>query len=207
MAVKKITDEKELQTMNLKALREVVKHKFTNEEKDKLASLKDEKERRAYVIELYNKYIDEVIADEEAEKGAAASANANAGTTTPEATQETQNKGSETPENSATVTPAQLAEAGKTTTTTDASVSTAMSFTLTIRGAAMHNGTVSISCEKLLALVIRNPKAKYIFRSQARANEFLKILKSVSKIKGVVTFSEETRTLAIANIKQANGIK
>ena len=148
---------------------------------------------------MYKKYIDEVVAEEEGKTTDTAGAAS-------ETEEGKENKDSESNDNASTPA-SKLAELGKTTETTSKEVSTAMSFTLTIRGAAQHNGTVSISCDKLLALVIRNPKAKYIFRSQARANEFIRILKAVSKIKGVANFSEATRSTAIASIKLANGIK
>lgn len=200
MAIKKIEDETVLKTTSLKTLRTAVEHKFTAEEKEALRKLTKEDERRAYIIELYKKYIDEVVAEEEGkttDTGAAGSE-----------TEEKKEDKDDVESNDNASTPAsKLAELGKTTETTSKEVSTAMSFTLTIRGAAQHNGTVSISCDKLLALVIRNPKAKYIFRSQARANEFIRILKAVSKIKGVANFSEATRSTAIASIKLANGIK
>ena len=200
MAIKKIEDETVLKTTSLKTLRTAVEHKFTAEEKEALRKLTKEDERRAYIIELYKKYIDEVVAEEEgktSDTGAAGSE-----------TEEKKEDKDDVESNDNASTPAsKLAELGKTTETTSKEVSTAMSFTLTIRGAAQHNGTVSISCDKLLALVIRNPKAKYIFRSQARANEFIRILKAVSKIKGVANFSEATRSTAIASIKLANGIK
>ena len=199
MAIKKIEDEAVLKTTSLKTLRTAVEHKFTDEEKEALRKLTKEDERRAYIIGLYKKYIDEVVAEEEGKT-----------TDTTSAASETEegkdDKDSESNDNASTPA-SKLAELGKTTETTSKEVSTAMSFTLTIRGAAQHNGTVSISCDKLLALVIRNPKAKYIFRSQARANEFIRILKAVSKIKGVANFSEATRSTAIASIKLANGIK
>lgn len=201
MAIKKIEDETVLKTTSLKTLRTAVEHKFTAEEKEALRKLTKEDERRAYIIELYKKYIDEVVAEEEGkttDTGAAGS----------ETEEKKEDKDDVESNNDNASTPAsKLAELGKTTETTSKEVSTAMSFTLTIRGAAQHNGTVSISCDKLLALVIRNPKAKYIFRSQARANEFIRILKAVSKIKGVANFSEATRSTAIASIKLANGIK
>lgn len=198
MAIKKIEDEAVLKTTSLKTLRTAVEHKFTDEEKEALRKLTKEDERRTYIIELYKKYIDEVVAEEEGkttDTGAASKTE-----------EKKEDKDSESNDNASTPA-SKLAELGKTTETTSKEVSTAMSFTLTIRGAAQHNGTVSISCDKLLALVIRNPKAKYIFRSQARANEFIRILKAVSKIKGVANFSEATRSTAIASIKLANGIK
>ena len=198
MAIKKIEDEAVLKTTSLKTLRTAVEHKFTDEEKEALRKLTKEDERRTYIIGLYKKYIDEVVAEEEGKTTDTGAAS--------ETEEGKENKDSESNDNASTPA-SKLAELGKTTETTSKEVSTAMSFTLTIRGAAQHNGTVSISCDKLLALVIRNPKAKYIFRSQARANEFIRILKAVSKIKGVSNFSEATRSTAIASIKIANGIK
>lgn len=198
MAIKKIEDEAVLKTTSLKTLRTAVEHKFTDEEKEALRKLTKEDERRTYIIGLYKKYIDEVVAEEEGKTTDTGAAS--------ETEEGKEDKDSESNDNASTPA-SKLAELGKTTETTSKEVSTAMSFTLTIRGAAQHNGTVSISCDKLLALVIRNPKAKYIFRSQARANEFIRILKAVSKIKGVANFSEATRSTAIASIKLANGIK
>ena len=65
MAIKKIEDEAVLKTTSLKTLRTAVEHKFTDEEKEALRKLTKEDERRTYIIGLYKKYIDEVVAEEE----------------------------------------------------------------------------------------------------------------------------------------------
>lgn len=205
-----ITDEKVLATIKVATLRKYVQAKFNEEEKAKvreLAAGASQDDYRDYVVELYKKYIAEVVAEEEAAEEEAAKN----GTVT-ETKEETSDGASTTnPDIPADKTPEALANLGKETTISEEkkdedNISTAISFTLVIRGITNYNGTCSISCENLLKLAIRNVRAQFIFKSKARAKEFIRILESVKTIKGVAVFSEVTRAMAIKNIKDTNGI-
>ena len=193
--IKKITDEGVFKTIKLSVLRKYVQHKFTEEEKDEIARrASDETALREYIVELYKKYIDEVIAEQEAE-------NSNPTTDTANGTSE-EKTGSEKPaedEVPASKTPEAIAKSDKHETAVAEEkkdeISVDWNLTLVIRGVQNYNGTVSISCEKLLLLAMRNLKGQFIFKSKARCKQFLNVLENVKTIKGIVLTSRRLMVL------------
>lgn len=184
--------EEELAKTKLKEISGVVKAKFTQEEIDTLKQLTAEDERRKFIVSLYNKYIDEVIADSE---------KADEKDETP------------TDSNNASAPDAPAANAQNTTVETavtdetkaDKKVNINIYFTVSVRGITGYNGTITISCEKLLLLAFRNPKTAIIqFHTVDRANEFINIVKNVKHIKGIASISEKTRAEVVEQIKKVN---
>lgn len=187
----KLTDE-QLATVKLRDITNAVKAKFTAEETEQLKNTTDEAARRELVVSLYKKYIDEVVneadtaaAEEEAKKAAEAEA-------AKKAEEEAKKAASEV----------------KVTTPTAApkDVNINVSYTVDIRGVTGYNGTLTMSCEKLLLLAFRNPNASIKFRSTARTNEFINIVKNVTHVKGIVSITEAARAKVVDRLKVVNGL-
>ena len=187
--------EEELAKTKLKEISGVVKAKFTQEEIDTLKQLTAEDERRKFIVSLYNKYIDEVIADSEkaAEKDETPTdSNDASAPAAPDAP-------------AAPATPNTVETAATDKTSADKNVNIDVYFTVSVRGVTGYNGTITTSCEKLLLIAFRNPKTAIIqFRSSGRANEFVNIVKSVKHIKGIASISEKTRAEVVDQIKKVN---
>lgn len=184
--------EEELAKTKLKEISGVVKAKYTQEEIDTLKQIIAEDERRKFIVSLYNKYIDEVIAESEKadEKDETPTDNKDASTSAAPAASEA---------------PATVETAATDNTKAEKGVNINVYFTVSVRGITGYNGTITASCEKLLLLAFRNPKTAIIqFRTTARANEFINIVKNVKHIKGIASISEKTRADVIEQIKKVN---
>lgn len=188
-------NEDELKTQKLKVILGQISDCLTEEETAKLKTLTKEDERRSFIIDLYNKYIDAEIAktdqnaaDEAAKKAAEEAKKA-----------EEEKKAAEAAEKAR-----QRAAANTTTAQKDVNIN--ISFTVDIRGVYGYNGTFTITCEKLLVLIFRNKSTKVTFRSPERAKQFINIVKNVKVIKGV-NFTETDRTRVIKQICDVNGVK
>lgn len=184
----KLSDE-ELKNVKIRDITSVVKAKFTAEETETLKNTTDESARRELVESLYKKYIDEVIAEADQAK-----ADAEAAKAAEEA------KAKEEAEKAAN------AEKPKVAAPTSApkNVNVNVSFTVDVRGVSGYNGTLTMSCEKLLTLAFRNPNATIRFRTKERTREFINIVKNVSHIKGIVTISEGTRAKVCERLAVVN---
>jgi hypothetical protein len=187
--------EEELVKTKLKEISSVVKAKFTQEEIDTLKQLTAEDERRKFIVSLYNKYIDEVIADSEKAAGK----------------DETPTDSNDVSASAAPDAPAADAQnntvetAVTDETKADKKVNINIYFTVSVRGITGYNGTITTSCEKLLLLAFRNPKTAIIqFHTVDRANQFINIVKNVKHIKGIASISEKTRADVIEQIKKVN---
>lgn len=206
--IKKIEDEKVFETIKLSVLRKYVQHKFTQDEIDMLSVYgNNDTKLRAYIVSLYKKYIDEVIAEQqEAFKKAAeeeakkAAEEANKPKQEEKTSQEEEVPWDKLPENLAK----KANEETKIVDEKKEEISVDWSVTLVIRGIQNCNGTVSITCEKLLVLAMRNLTAQFIFKSRARCHQFLNVLKNVKTIKGIPYFTEATRNAAVKNIERVN---
>ena len=187
----------ELATCKLKDITNAVKSKFTEEEMGELKGITDEKLRREFLVNLYNKYIDEVIVEAKNESG-------------DPATDSTSN-----PDASVTLEQGATGASGSTNPsdnkpveTKKEAVNTDVFFTASIKGVTGYSGTVSCSCDHLLKLAFLNPKTIIIeFRTRERANQFINIVKNVKTVKGLPTISEATRVAVINRVKEINGIK
>lgn len=195
--ITKFTDE-ELKTVKLRDITSVIGDKLTAEEKDKLKVITSSEERRDFIVKMYNKYIDAVIAesDEAAKKAAFEAAKAK------------EEKEAEEAKLKAAKEASKEAELPNVSAKTDAGdVNTSISFTAVIRGATGYNGTVTITCDHLLVVAFRNPHASIVFRNSQRAMQFINIVKNVKHVKGVSTISDDVRNTVINRVKQVNGIK
>lgn len=185
----------ELKNVKLKEITSAIGSKMTTSEKDRLKEFTSSDERRAYLIEMYNKYIDLVIS--ESNESAKVEAVETAKTEEKTVVEETKAKSVEEVE----------IKTKKVYSNTDAGdINTAVSFSVTIRGITGYNGTVTVTCENLLLLVLRNPRANIQFRTSARANQFINILKNVKHVKGIFEIDPSLREQVIAKIKSDNNI-
>lgn len=187
----KLTDD-QLATVKIRDITSVVKGKFTAEETETLKNTTDEAARRELVVSLYKKYIDEVIAeadqtkaDEDAAKAAEEAAKAKAA-----------EEAAKAAENSIP----------KETTADKKTVNVNCSFTVDIRGVAGYNGTMTMTCDRLLVLAFRNPNATIKFRTSSRAREFINIVKNVKTVKGLVSISEAVRAKVCERLAVVNGL-
>ena len=188
----KMTTE-ELAKCKLKDITSVVKAKFTEEELQQLKEVTEEIARRELVILLYEKYIDEVIAEQNGTDTVTLD-DTQSGTTGTV----TADNGSTAETNGATV--------ASNKTVVDANIN--VYYTVTVRGITGYNGTITTSSEKLLTLAFKNSKSfVFIFHTTARAKQFIETVKAAKRVKGLSTISETTRALVIKRLKDQNGVK
>lgn len=193
--ITKLTAE-ELKNVKLKEITSVIGNKMSAAEKDKLKGISTADERREFLIEMYNKYIDLAIADEnESVKNEAVEA---------AKAEETAKK------EEAVATSIKEAESSlpNVSAKTDAGdINTSMSFTVVIRGVSGHNGTFTITCDRLLLVAFRNPMAIITFRNPQRASQFVNIVQNVKHVKGIANITSDARKHVIDRIKQINNLK
>lgn len=193
--ITKLTAE-ELKNVKLKEITSIIGTKMSSNEKDKLKTITTADERRAFLVEMYNKYIDLAIADENESAKADA---VNAAKAEEEAKKE-----------EAITTSIQAAEDNlpNVSAKTDAGdVNTSMSFTTIIRGVSGYNGTFTITCDRLLLIAFRNPLASITFRNSQRASQFVNIVQNVKHVKGISNITPDARKHVIDRIKQVNNLK
>jgi hypothetical protein len=193
----KITDQEVLNTIKLKDLVVPVKKFVTEQEKEEYNSIKDEYQRRLKAIELYNKYIDAVIASQEAPKDEVTTGTVNEGQEPPEPTRKRP-------------TPIKEAKVDKTTVKSTAKA-TALGITdflqVEIRDVPGFNGKYMKEVDQLLTLVFRNPTANIKFSNVSTTKSFISLVESVTKVKGVFSITEQRRFAIVTNIKANNGLK
>ena len=180
----KIVDPEVLKTIKLKDIIEPVYKKYTEEEGSALKLLTDGDEKRAKAIELYNKYIDEVIGKD-----------TDPAITTPPAN----------PPSSGSVS-----SDGSTSTLTDDAPSAANltnTYAVEIRRVPNYNGLVTMPADKLIGLIMKNQHGLFKFKSEARAQMVIKTISGVKTLKGMYNITDEKRKTAIATVKRSNNIK
>jgi len=188
----KLTEE-ELKTTKLKNIITVVKNELTADEIEQMKAVgTDEEKRRVFVTEMYNKYIDTVIAKAKEETIVSTETGTDASSET------------KTNDEPTVVTQTSAEIAAEPVIETKGDVNTDVSFSVDIRGVSGHNGSFVYTCERLLVLAFRNPAAAIKFRTKARAQEFICIVKNVSNVKGIFNLSEADRARVVEKIKLVN---
>ena len=208
--ITKITDEKVLESMPIKNILNVVKPEMTEEEIVQLQEFRKNDERHAFVVDMYNKYIDAVIQKTTNEQSSS----------TPDGSSSMESDGtvitSETPEtpsvdeksiNDTDQPPKLDTEPKADEVKLDKDFIESAFFTVSIRGVPGHNGRCTINASRLLLICFRNPRATIEFATKKRANQFIDVVKSIKSVKGVYGITAEMREDVVKQIKLNNGIK
>lgn len=204
--ITKITDEKVLKSMPIKNILSVVKPEMTEEEIVQLQEFRKNDERQAFVVDMYNKYIDAVIQKTTNEQSSStpdgSSSMDSDGTVITSGTPSADEKG-----NDADQPPKHDTEPKADEVKFDKDFIESAFFTVSIRAVPGHNGRCTINASQLLLICFRNPRANVEFATKKRANQFIDVVKSIKSVKGVYGITAEMREDVIKQIKLNNGIK
>jgi len=205
--ITKITDEKVLKSMPIKNILNVVKPEMTEEEIVQLQEFRKNDERQAFVVDMYNKYIDAVIQKTTNEQSSS----------TPDGSSSMDSDGtvitSDTPSddekgiNDTDQPPKLDTEPKADDVKFDKDFIESAFFTVSIRAVPGHNGRCTINASQLLLICFRNPRANVEFATKKRAKQFIDVVKSIKSVKGVYGITAEMREDVVKQIKLNNGIK
>ena len=204
--ITKITDEKVLKSMPIKNILNVIKPEMTEEEIVQLQEFRKNDERQAFVVDMYNKYIDAVIQKTTNEQSSStpdgSSSMDSDGTVITSGTPSADEKGNDADQPSKLDTEPKADEVKF-----DKDFIESAFFTVSIRAVPGHNGRCTINASQLLLICFRNPRANVEFATKKRANQFIDVVKSIKSVKGVYGITAEMREDVIKQIKLNNGIK
>ncbi len=188
--IEKITDPQILATKSTEELLLVVSAKLTPEEGIALQQITSPEEKRTKVIEYYTKYIDAVIAEQPPVIKPPVTEN------------QTQTHDKDYVQPGMTITNESVLDA-------DAPVGANLTntYAVEIRRVPGYNGYVTLSADKLIAMVIKNPNGLFKFKSALRAGTFIKAIEGVRTVKDLYNITPEKKTAAINTVKKSNGIK
>lgn len=198
--LEKITDQQVLSTIKLKELIDPVKGKFTPTEWDDLKNTKDSTVRREKAIALYNKYIDAAIAAQPVDPPPPVVPTPDAKIPSAETPVVVNPPEHETPQvinNRESALAPNASKAADLTST----------YAVEIRRVPGYNGIVTISADKLLVLIIKNPMGIFKFKTEARAKTVIKTIEGVQSLKGLFDINATKKASAIETVKRSNGIK
>jgi hypothetical protein len=210
-ALTKISDSDTLQATKSKELIAPIKPYLSEAESAELKELSGS-ERKNRVIELYSKYIDVAIEDlnsgktyAETKKDLGITEEDNVGAPTPVPPPPV-------PEDKAapklaTLPPPPQRDSKLVKDADPSAGSLDNTYAIKIQNVPNHNGWVTLTAEKILAVLFKNPFGTYVFRNPIRAKTFIKTIESVKSVKGVYNITDVTKKQVIATIKKHNGIK
>lgn len=198
----KIEDRTVLESMSYKEIRAMIQKKLTKEDNTNLSAIRNEDDRKKFLIELYYKYIDQIIA----EKAASDAGVSQDGTTTTSETGEMTTVEEVKPVEPPKESKPEL-EVGTETKMDKLKIDPETCVSVTIRNVpSVVNGKVSISISRLLLLLVRNKFAKVYFGKKERAKQFIEIVKDAKSVKGVYGMTAEIRERIIKSIAETNKI-
>lgn len=203
--ITKIEDRKILESMDYKDIRKIILKKLTKEDNENLSKITDAESRKMYMIELYYRYIDQIIAESNAPADAdSVTKTDETGETTTVVenptvieTEEEKKAAEEKEKIAATISAAQ-----KTELSTNVDPNTCISVVL--RGTPDVNGKCSISIQKLILVLVRNKGATVVFSKKERAKQFIEMLKTAKSVKGVYALTEPIKERIINMVKSMN---
>ena len=198
----KIEDKTVLESMSYKEIRAMIQKKLTKEDNANLSAIRNENDRKKFLIDLYYKYIDQIIAEKAASDAGVSQDGTTTTSETGEMTTVEEVKPVEPPKES---NPELKVETETKMNKLKIDPETCVS--VTIRNVpSVVNGKVSISISRLLLLLVRNKFAKVYFGKKERAKQFIEIVKDAKSVKGVYGMTAEIRERIIKSIAETNKI-